>query len=188
MRAMLRTSARSRNDCRRWRDATGRAQARRWRLPAHEPEGSAYTAPPIFAMARRLTGRFTRMLLFVYGTLRRDAANHHELRDAVFIGNARTQPRYELVDMGGYPALLEGGADVVVGEVYEIDGALLKALDAFEDVPELYQRKGIAIDHAASETSGGRSRASTIEAYVMPRGRANTAPRLPNGDWITCSH
>jgi gamma-glutamylcyclotransferase (GGCT)/AIG2-like uncharacterized protein YtfP len=128
------------------------------------------------------------MLLFVYGTLRRDAANHRELRDATFIGRARTQPKYELVDMGGYPALLEGGADAVVGEVYEIPGALLAALDAFEEVPELYQRKDIAIDHVSSATSGQRVLGPTIEAYVMTRERAKRAPRLANGDWIACSH
>jgi hypothetical protein len=76
-----------------------------------------YTAPRIFGMASRPTDGSPEMLLFVYGTLRRDAANHRELRDATFIGRARTQPKYELVDMGGYPALLEGGADAVVGEV-----------------------------------------------------------------------
>jgi gamma-glutamylcyclotransferase (GGCT)/AIG2-like uncharacterized protein YtfP len=128
------------------------------------------------------------MLLFVYGTLRRDAANHRELRDATFIGHARTQPKYELVDMGGYPALLEGGADAVVGEVYEIPGALLVALDAFEEVPDLYQRKDIAIDPLSSAMSKGRLSSPSIEAYVMPRERAKRAPRLPNGDWISCSH
>jgi gamma-glutamylaminecyclotransferase len=127
------------------------------------------------------------MLLFVYGTLRREAANHHELRDATFIGRARTQPKYELVDMGGFPALLEGGADAVVGEVYEIHGALLTALDAFEEVPELYERKDIAIDRASSTTPEVRLLPPRIEAYVMSRERANSAPRLPNGDWISCS-
>ncbi|HEX4351864.1 MAG TPA: gamma-glutamylcyclotransferase family protein, partial [Polyangiales bacterium] len=77
------------------------------------------------------------MLLFVYGTLRRDAANHHEMGDARFIGRARTAPRYELVDMGGYPAMLEGGRTSIVGELYEVDDALLRQLDAFEEVPEL---------------------------------------------------
>lgn len=147
-----------------------------------------YTAPRIFGMASRPTDGSPEMLLFVYGTLRRDAANHRELRDATFIGRARTQPKYELVDMGGYPALLEGGADAVVGEVYEIPGALLAALDAFEEVPELYQRKDIAIDHVSSATSGQRVLGPTIEAYVMTRERAKRAPRLANGDWIACSH
>jgi gamma-glutamylcyclotransferase (GGCT)/AIG2-like uncharacterized protein YtfP len=138
-------------------------------------------------MARRLADGY-RMLLFVYGTLRRDAANHHELRDAYFLGRARTQARYELVDMGGYPALLEGGDGVVYGELYEIDDALRETLDAFEDVPELYQRKRVALDFEAGDLAARAARAAAAEAYVMTRDRARQAPRLANGDWIACSH
>jgi gamma-glutamylcyclotransferase (GGCT)/AIG2-like uncharacterized protein YtfP len=125
------------------------------------------------------------MQLFVYGTLRRDAANHHELRDARFVGLARTAPRYELVDMGGYPALLEGGDRVVHGELYEIDDALLASLDAFEEVPDLYERKDVALDLDSKNPS---TRSATVQAYVMTRQRADRAPVVPNGDWIACSH
>jgi gamma-glutamylcyclotransferase (GGCT)/AIG2-like uncharacterized protein YtfP len=127
------------------------------------------------------------MLLFVYGTLRRDAANHHELRGAQFVGLARTQPLYELVDMGGYPALLEDGGSVVYGELYEIDDALRATLDVFEDVPELYQRKRVALDFETSEGAKPSSRAPTPEAYVIARDRAKRAPRLAHGDWNACS-
>jgi gamma-glutamylcyclotransferase (GGCT)/AIG2-like uncharacterized protein YtfP len=126
------------------------------------------------------------MLLFVYGTLRRGASNHHELRDARFAGKARTSADYDLVDLGGYPAVIEGGSTAVLGELYEVDEALLSQLDVFEDVPELYERKRVMIDLATSGLESVRAR--DVEAYVMPRERVRSAPRIVHGDWIACSH
>ena len=111
------------------------------------------------------------MLLFVYGTLRRGEANHAQLRDARFVATARTEPQYELVDLGGYPALLEDGDTAIVGEIYEVDANKLERLDVFEDVPSLYERKSIRIADAEAEV------------YVMPRDRADRAPRIADGDW-----
>jgi gamma-glutamylaminecyclotransferase len=111
------------------------------------------------------------VLLFVYGTLLRGEANHPQLSDAAFVRSARTEARYELVDLGGYPALLEDGHTAVSGEVYDVNASLLAQLDMFEDVPELYERKPI-------ELMDGR-----IEAYVLPRRRAMGAPRIKDGNW-----
>ena len=113
------------------------------------------------------------MLLFVYGTLRRGEANHAHLDDARFVRTACTEPRYELVDLGGYPALLEDGSTAVIGELYEIDSSRLERLDAFEDVPTLYQRKSIRLADIEAEV------------YVMERDRAHRAPRIVDGDWST---
>jgi gamma-glutamylcyclotransferase (GGCT)/AIG2-like uncharacterized protein YtfP len=111
------------------------------------------------------------VLLFVYGTLRRGEANHAQLDDARFIGTARTEPQYELVDLGGYPALLEDGETAVVGELYEVDASRLARLDSFEEVPSLYERKSIRVANTSAEV------------YVMPRERAHEAPRIMDGDW-----
>jgi gamma-glutamylaminecyclotransferase len=111
------------------------------------------------------------VLIFVYGTLLRGESNHPELSDAAFVRSARTEARYELVDLGGYPALLEDGQTAVSGEIYDVNSALLARLDRFEEVPELYERKPIAL-------VDGR-----IEAYVLPRDRADGAPRIVDGDW-----
>jgi len=70
-------------------------------------------------------------LLFVYGTLRRGFRHHGELRGARFLGSVRTQPTYALVDFGPYPGLV-GGTRAIAGELYEVPGALMAALDAFE--------------------------------------------------------
>jgi gamma-glutamylaminecyclotransferase len=111
------------------------------------------------------------VLLFVYGTLRRGEPNHLELGEARFLRSVWTEPRYELVDLGDYPALLEDGDAPVAGELYEVDAALLGWLDRFEDVPELYERKSVATPDGA------------VLAYVMSRARAGHAPRIANGDW-----
>jgi gamma-glutamylaminecyclotransferase len=111
------------------------------------------------------------MLLFVYGTLCRGESNHRQLAGGLFRAVASTTAEYELVDMGGYPALLEGGSTAVRGELYEIDPSHLGRLDAFEDVPRLYDRKTVRIGDVAAET------------YVMRRDVAGAAPRIPSGDW-----
>jgi len=111
------------------------------------------------------------VLLFVYGTLLRGEPNHPQLSNAVFVRSARTEPRYELVNLGGYPALLEDGTTAVSGEVYDVDPELLARLDEFEEVPELYERKSIRLIEGA------------VDAYVMSRNRAVGAPTIGDGVW-----
>lgn len=111
------------------------------------------------------------MLIFVYGTLRRGEHNHPELGPARYVAETWTAPRYELVDMGQYPALLEAGHDAVRGELYEVPESWLAHLDWFEDVPTLYERKPIALSDARAL------------AYVMRRELAGSAPRIASGDW-----
>jgi gamma-glutamylcyclotransferase (GGCT)/AIG2-like uncharacterized protein YtfP len=55
----------------------------------------------------------------------------------VFRGLASTEPRFRLVDCGGFPGLVEsdsGGA--VRGELWEVSEELLPVLDAYEGVVE----------------------------------------------------
>ena len=124
------------------------------------------------------------MLLFVYGTLRRGGDNHAKLAGARYISSARTVAGYELVDMGGYPAVLEHGCDAIVGELYEIDDALSKRLDAFEEVPTLYERKRVRLDPMCQETRRDRM-FPFADAYIMKREHAGEAPRLEGGDWLS---
>ncbi|MCC6737584.1 MAG: gamma-glutamylcyclotransferase [Planctomycetia bacterium] len=110
-------------------------------------------------------------LVFAYGTLRRGERSHGMLADAVFAGEARTRPEFELADLGGHPALVEGGSTSVVGEAWQVDALTLARLDAFEDVPALFRRVTITL-------ADGRA----AEAYVMPASAAGTK-RIPGGDW-----
>jgi gamma-glutamylcyclotransferase (GGCT)/AIG2-like uncharacterized protein YtfP len=113
-----------------------------------------------------------RVLLFVYGTLMRGESAHALLGpNARFIAEAQTEPRFTLLDMGQYPALLEGGTTAVRGELYEIDAARLPSLDRYEDVPELYDRLPLAVSgHAAI-------------AYVMHQHLGRDLAVIASGDW-----
>jgi gamma-glutamylaminecyclotransferase len=91
--------------------------------------------------------------VFVYGTLKRGCRNHHVLRPARFLGEARTEPLYRMVNCGSYPGLVHAdGAQqrqAICGELYRVDAALLAVLDAFEDAPREFIRASIALQDGA---------------------------------------
>lgn len=111
-------------------------------------------------------------LLFVYGTLRRGEPAHGLLVDARPFGVARTEPRFDLLDLGEYPGLVRAGSTSVVGELYAVDERLLATLDEYEGVPEPYVRELVSLD------DGRRA-----IAYVLVR-RPADAPRIASGDWL----
>jgi gamma-glutamylcyclotransferase (GGCT)/AIG2-like uncharacterized protein YtfP len=71
------------------------------------------------------------------------------MREAEFVGEAATEPRYLLVNCGSYPGLVKAANDkagmAVRGELYRVDDELLAALDSFEDVPQEYVREAIQL-------------------------------------------
>jgi gamma-glutamylcyclotransferase (GGCT)/AIG2-like uncharacterized protein YtfP len=70
-------------------------------------------------------------LLFVYGSLKRGRANHHELRSAAYVSNVSTAPCFALQISDGYPALVPGSR-AITGELYRIALSALSDLDEFE--------------------------------------------------------
>ncbi len=90
--------------------------------------------------------------LFVYGTLRTGQAAHHLLAGQRFLGLARTRPLYRLLPETPYPALVPvppdaaAAGEAVPGEVWEVDPQRLTQLDAWEEVPHLYQRRPIDLE------------------------------------------
>ncbi len=79
--------------------------------------------------------------IFAYGTLRRGFHNHHYVRESRFLGEATTVAAYALYVTGGIPYLVAGEARYrVVGEVYRVDAATLRRLDALEEHPRVYRR------------------------------------------------
>ncbi len=112
------------------------------------------------------------MKVFVYGTLLSGEGNHRQLRGARMLAVRRTEPRYTLVSLGPYPALLAGGTTSVTGEVYDVDDDLLRALDRFEGVPSVYRRERIHL-------LGGES----VAGYLLARPRAKSYEVISSGDW-----
>ena len=110
--------------------------------------------------------------IFVYGTLLRGEPNHRLLAGAEFVGAAVTEPRFELVDLGPFPAMCTGGATAVHGECYRVDARTLTRLDRLEGHPDYYPRVSIRL-------ADGRE----VEAYVMPSHEVAGLPRIGSGDW-----
>ena len=72
-------------------------------------------------------------LVFVYGTLRLGASNHHRMAGAECLGPAKVQG--DLYKIDWYPGLVPNhGAGRVAGEVYRVSSELLRQLDEFEGV------------------------------------------------------
>jgi gamma-glutamylcyclotransferase (GGCT)/AIG2-like uncharacterized protein YtfP len=114
--------------------------------------------------------------LFVYGSLMRGEPNHHVLgSSAVFLGLARTARRYRLLDLGPYPALVEGGTCSIAGELYEIASSTLRKLDRFEGHPDLYRRASIELD------GGGVATGYLAAAAAIASGSPHVV--IECGDW-----
>ncbi|MBA4189032.1 MAG: gamma-glutamylcyclotransferase [Planctomycetaceae bacterium] len=86
-------------------------------------------------------------ILFVYGTLKRGLRNHHRLSDQEFLGEAVTEARYRVIDLGPYPGLIVDAVNglAVPGELWAVNERSLAELDAFENVPVLFTRDPITI-------------------------------------------
>ena len=114
--------------------------------------------------------------LFVYGTLLSGEPNARFLAGATRVGAAATVALFDLIDLGGYPALRAGGRTSVRGEVYLVGDRQLPALDELEGHPTLFVRAPIAL-------AGG----DTAEAYLVPPTGLSlahhTARVIPGGDW-----
>ena len=110
--------------------------------------------------------------LMVYGTLLRGEPNHPRMDGATFVREARTEPRFTLVDLGPFPAMRAGGGTSVAGEVYAVTPEHLAALDRFEGVPRLYERVLIAL--ADGEAA---------YAFVQRGASHRTRDIIASGDW-----
>ena len=130
------------------------------------------------AKARRLRGTQWALTnagpvrVFVYGTLMAGEPNHGLLAGQTLLRRAETEPAFELVDLGPYPALVAGGETSVVGEVYEITVNVLAALDRLEGHPNFYRRARIRL-----------SDGETVLAYLLAPEQVRGQPRILSGDW-----
>jgi gamma-glutamylcyclotransferase (GGCT)/AIG2-like uncharacterized protein YtfP len=81
-------------------------------------------------------------LVFVYGSLKRGMANHHQLLGARPAGPCLLEG-LDLYDLGPFPmAVPSGRAQAKLkGELYWLSASQLKELDRFEGTPRLYERK-----------------------------------------------
>lgn len=110
--------------------------------------------------------------VFVYGTLLAGEGNHRLLATAKLIGEARTEPAFELRDLGAFPGLVRGGAYAVVGEVYAVDTETLARLDVLEGHPRFYRRTCIALADGTH-----------VETYLLTPEQVEGRPVIVSGNW-----
>jgi gamma-glutamylcyclotransferase (GGCT)/AIG2-like uncharacterized protein YtfP len=107
--------------------------------------------------------------LFVYGSLKRGARHHDELRGARFLGEACTAPGYELEPVGEYLALVQvpDATGSVNGELFEVDAGILSQLDEFEG--DGYDRGFVRLLEKGEETA---EKAENRRDAAVPRDAA----------------
>lgn len=85
-------------------------------------------------------------IIFVYGTLKRGCGSHYILRDAVFIGRARTRDYYALYLLaGGLPAVVKNPLSQIRGELFHVSNHILEKVDLFEGHPSFYRREEVVV-------------------------------------------
>ncbi len=125
-------------------------------------------------------------LVFVYGTLRAGeindlnaAARRHGIAAPRLVGSGYVSGR--LYDFGSYPGYVpapEGGR--VVGDIYEIDPALVPVLDEIEEVYPGQASLFVRVEHPVECPDGA------VSCLLYPVGEHAVAglPAIPDGDWI----
>ncbi|MBM7584129.1 gamma-glutamylcyclotransferase (GGCT)/AIG2-like uncharacterized protein YtfP/cation transport regulator ChaC [Bacillus pakistanensis] len=118
------------------------------------------------------------VLLFVYGTLRRNERNHHWLGNSKLVCE-QAWINGELYDThNGYPALKEG-TERVYGEIYRVSPSILSRVDELEEYKEerndnLYKRYEMDI-----QTDQGIIRS----LYYTGQQSTLFQEKIPSGDW-----
>ena len=122
--------------------------------------------------------------IFCYGSLRRGFGNHDLLATSTYVGDAISEGRWSMLNLGGFPGIAEHGNTAIVGELYDVDADTLKRLDWLEDHPNFYRRTPISV-RRISVPSAECSEAAweTADAYVLPVKWADSYVIVKSGDW-----
>ena len=136
-----------------------------------------------------------RQLVFVYGTLRRNASNAFRMKGGTWEG-MRTV-RGSLYQISWYPGLiLDRGDGKVIGEIWSVDPEKLRQLDEFEGLPpgalegDEYRRRRVMVEPLPGPEDGSEwdSASTSIqpeEAWVWEwTGQTEAASLIPTGDWL----
>lgn len=128
------------------------------------------------AWSRQLSWReapMNQVRLFVYGSMLSGQRDHSVLEAAALLGRVLTLPRYTLVDIDRYAALIAYGTTAVQGELYLIDLMPLAMVDRAYQVPHLFQRKSVALADG-----------TMAETHVMTMEQVRGKRRLGHGNWL----
>ena len=87
--------------------------------------------------------------VFVYGTLKAGHTTRglHNTPGAEFVSVATTSSGlYRMIDLGAFPAVLFGGKDDILGEIWEVTDTVFEQLDRIEGYPDFYTRTIVQTD------------------------------------------
>lgn len=112
-----------------------------------------------------------KLLVAVYGSLRKGFGNSGLLKDSVFLGTTDI-PGFIMYSLGSFPGIMPDKDKSIFAEVYEITEATLERLDRLEGNPTFYKRELV-------ETPYGQA-----WVYVLqPQARYENLPVVETGEW-----
>lgn len=87
-----------------------------------------------------------RIIVAVYGSLKRNFYNHHflEVDDTVFLADAQVSG-FKMYSLGSYPMIVKGNGVVSV-ELYEVSRETFARLDRLEGFPTFYGRSVVTAE------------------------------------------
>ena len=114
------------------------------------------------------------MNIFVYGSLMKGGGNHFLLDNeySEYVGKSVTKREFTLYDLGGFPGMVSGGNNAVLGEIYKICLFVRSRLDQLEGHPQFYRRTIIELQ------SGEK-----VETYLLNPSFAEGCDIIGSGDW-----
>ena len=114
------------------------------------------------------------MKVFVYGTLMSGDYNHSLMKEdsCVFLKEAITKREFILYDLGGFPGMVKGGNDSIIGELYEACSATIRRMDILEGHPQFYRRSTIELQCGEK-----------AQTYILDKGYIRGCPIIKSGSW-----
>ncbi len=118
-----------------------------------------------------------KILIAVYGSLRKGMGNHRVLGDAILLGDFGTPPLYNMFSCGGsYPGITENGETSIKMEVYEASEAVNKSVERLESYVKGREEHN-HYNKVMIDTPWG-----TAGTYIYNHSTARL-PRVESGDW-----
>ena|SRR5689334_14325654 len=111
--------------------------------------------------------------VFVYGTLKYGKSNHKLLSTSELVGQAETEPAFNMFALGYFPGCAIGGNTKIKGEVYKVNDEVLKKLDWLEGHPNHFKRIEV-------KTSLGEAWMYTVDDL---RYTVLDFPLIASGEW-----
>lgn len=123
-----------------------------------------------------------RILVFVYGTLRRGEMRNGVLQNDQLVDGEVYAEGFSMIDLGAYPGVIQGEG-TVRGELYEISRRTLDHLDRIEGYREETPEEGL-YDRVTTPVMLGNGSLEEAYIYVFNRRPGRRYDVIESGDWF----